>query len=278
MRASSLSDARVIALLNQYFVPVYVSNEDDADGGSAPVPEKKEYKRIYLEAVNGGLSTGTVHVYILTPDGHPFDSLHVAKACEPEQLIPLLERAIKKMKTPPGPAVVKPGVQSKPPPHAAEDLVLHLTARVLRGQGGWDYFPAENWIVLTRAEWSRFLPPGHIGPGKSWDIEKATAAKLLTYFYPMTENNETSTNRIDEEVLKGQIVPSSDGVIRVLLSGKLKMKHTFYQKDDGNFVQAGLIGFVEFDPRKQVIRSFRLITDEATYGQGAFGVAVRSVP
>src|SRR5438094_70172 len=102
MRASSLSDAKVISLLNRYFVPVYVSNEEDADGGTGPADEKAEYKRIYLEAVKAGISSGTVHVYLLTSDGHPFDSLHVAEACKPEQLVPMLERAVQKLKPRPG--------------------------------------------------------------------------------------------------------------------------------------------------------------------------------
>src|SRR5437879_2983425 len=101
MRASSLSDAKVITLLNRYFVPVYVSNDDAADWGTGPLEEKAEYQRIYVETVKAGLSSGTVHVYLLTPDGHPFDSLHVAEAYKPERLLPMLERAVQKRKTPP---------------------------------------------------------------------------------------------------------------------------------------------------------------------------------
>jgi hypothetical protein len=278
LRASSLSDAKIISLLNRYFVPVYISDEDVAASGSASAREKLEYRRIYSEALKAGLSTGTVHVYILTPDGHPLDSLHVAKASQPEQLTALLERAIEKLKPTAGPPVVKPAVQSKPPAHDAKSLVLHLTARVLKPGCAWDQFPAENWIVLPRADWAKFLPPGHIAPGKSWDIDKETAAKLLVYFYPATENNSVSTNRIEEQELKGQVLSTANGVLRVRLSGKLKMKHTFYYKDDSNVVEANLIGFVDVDQRKNTIRSFRLVTDEATYWKGTFGVAVRSVP
>jgi len=132
--------------------------------------------------------------------------------------------------------------------------------------------------VLSRAQWTKFLPPGHIGSGKSWEIDKEAAGKLLTYFYPATENNYVSTNRIDRQELKGRVIATQNGVIRVQLSGRLKMKHTFYLKEDSNFVEATLTGFLDFDPRKNTIRSFRLVTDEATYGSGTFGIAVRSVP
>ena len=131
--------------------------------------------------------------------------------------------------------------------------------------------------MLSRAEWSKFLPPGHIATGNSWDIDKDTAAKLLVYFYPATENNSVSTNRIDEQELKVAILSTSNGLLRVRLTGKLKMKHTFYYKEDSNVVNAGLIGFLDVDLRN-TIRSFRLVTDEATYWNGTFGVAVRSVP
>jgi hypothetical protein len=278
MRASSLSDAKVIALLNRYFVPVYVSREDVADWGNGPPEEKAEHQRIYLEAVKAGLSTGTVHVYILTPDGHPIDSLHVAEACKPEQLIPLLERTVQKLKPRPGDPVVKPAIQSRPPEHDADSLVLHLTARVLKPGSGWHHFPAESWIVLKRAQWTKFLPPGHIGIGKSWDIDKEAAAEVLTYFYPATENNSVPTERIEHQELHGRIISNRDGVIRVRLSGQLKMHHNFYYKEDMSVVEAALIGFLDVDPRKNTIQAFRLVTDEASYRGGTFGVAVRSVP
>jgi hypothetical protein len=278
MRASSLSDAKVITLLNRFFVPVYVSNEDYGDGGSAEPAEKAAYQRIFREAHKAGLATGTVQVYILSAEGHPLETLHVAKAYQPDQLIPLLERTVQKLKPRPGAALIKPATQSPPPKHGDDSLVLHLTARVLQAGSGWDGFPVENWIVLQRRQWTGFLPPGHIAAGKSWDIDKKAAAEVLQYFYPATENNNVSSNRLDRQELKGQVLSVRDGIVRVRLTGQLKMKHTFYQKEDTNVVDASLIGFLDFDPRKNTIRSFRLVTDEATYARGTFGVAVRSVP
>lgn len=278
MRASSLSDSRVIALLNSYFVPVYVSNEDDGAHGNGPPEERAEYRRIYVEALKADLAPSTVGVYIVTPEGHTLDALHVAEAYKPERLIPMLERAVQKLKTPSGSPLIKPAGQSMPPEHEADALVLHLTARVLKVGGAWDHFPAENWIVLTRAQWSKFLPPGPVPFGKSWDVDKDVAGLLLTYFYPATENNDVSKNHIDRLNLKGRAIFVPDGMIRVRLAGNLKMKHTFYQKEDTNSVDANLTGVLDFDPRKNVIRSFRLVTDEATYGSGTFGVAVWSVP
>src|SRR5436189_5339881 len=131
MRASSLSDAKVITLLNRFFVPVFVSSEDDAEWGTADPAERAEYQRILAEAQKSGLSSGTVHVYILTADAHVLDSMHVAEASKPEQLISVLERTVQKLKPRPGYPVVKPATVSVAPKHDADALVLHLTARVL---------------------------------------------------------------------------------------------------------------------------------------------------
>ena len=46
MRASSLSSAKVIDLLNSYFVSVFLRNQDFADGGAASAEEKSEKARI----------------------------------------------------------------------------------------------------------------------------------------------------------------------------------------------------------------------------------------
>jgi hypothetical protein len=278
MRASSFSDSKVIAFLNRYFVPVFISNEDLGDWADQPRQERDEVRRIYVEALNAGLSPSTVGIYILTPEGRTLDAVHVVKVYKPEELLPVLERAVEKLKTRPGDPVVPPATLSKPPQHEPDSLVLHLTARVLKAGSGWDAFPAENWIVLSRTQWTKFLPPGHLSPGKSWDIDKEAAAALLTYFYPATENNDISKNRIEQEVLKGRVISIKNGVIRVRLSGQLKMKHAFYHKDDANVVEAGLAGYLDLDPRNNVIRSFRLVTDEASYRNGTFAVAVRSAP
>jgi hypothetical protein len=283
MRASSLSNEKVIALLNRYFVPVYVSNEDYSKDGPASPAEKAEKERIYREALQAKLSTGTVHAYVLTPEGHPIDSLHVAAAAKPEQTIRMLERAVDKLKLTEGKPVAqpsKPSVASKGEPGS---LILHLTARVLRG-GAWGEFPAENWIVLEPAQFKKLFPNGEAGGaapvrvGDSWELDRKETAKLLTYFYPATENNDVHKNRIEQQSLKATVISVKDGVARARLDGRLRMKHSFYHKEDGNVVETKLIGLLDFEPGKLAIRSLRLVTDEATYGGGTFAVALESVP
>ena len=68
MRASSLSDAKVISLLNHYFVPVYVSNEDLRGNGCAPPEIRKEVQRIYRVSVIGRLESVFEEFYAISAE------------------------------------------------------------------------------------------------------------------------------------------------------------------------------------------------------------------
>src|SRR3712207_2932493 len=115
MRAGPLSNATVSDTLNRYFVPVYTSNEDYRDGGSAPPEERAAHQKIYRAALEKKLSAGTVHAYVLTPDGEPVDSLHVADAARGQNTLNMLRRAVERFKTPPGEALAPPRTQSVAP-------------------------------------------------------------------------------------------------------------------------------------------------------------------
>jgi len=283
----------VIDLLNTYFVPVYVSNEDLRDGGSAPATEKKEHMRIYLEAHKAKLSTGTVHVYIVAPDGHPIDSQHVATATKVEQLTAMLQRTVDRLKTPAGKALVAPCNQMRRPKTAAGDLLFHLIARNVQRQGkedvptraklgesrsgNWGAYPGENWIVLQHKECSKFLPAKEAAVGSTWELDPETAAIFFFNVTASTENNDIKTHRIDKQSLRATVLSIEKGVVRARLDGSLKMKHPFYHKDDGNFVEAKLVGFMEYETKDQRIRILNLVTDGATYGRMRFGVVMQTV-
>jgi hypothetical protein len=251
------------------------------------------------------LSVGTVHAYVLDPQGKPLDSLHVAEA-GPEHVIAMLEKTIEALKVAKGKPVVKPSPQSVAPKADADALVLHLTARYLVAKGDpqarkdidddfvplkatlgaeksgqWHALPSEDWIVLKEAQWLKLLPEKPAKVGATWDVDKETAASILTRFYPTTENNDLSTNRIVELSLKGTVVSVKDGVVKARLEGALMMKHTFYpRKEDKNMVEETLVGYVEFQQEKPRIRALRLVTETATYGgpKQHFGAALRMVP
>jgi len=267
----------VISLLNRFFVPVYAANEDYRDGGAQPAEEKAEYNRIFKEAHAAKLSVGTVHVYALSPGGRPIDSLHVATAAKTDRLIDLLERTVEKLNIREGKAVVSPVTQSAPPECASDWLVLHLTSRSLDGRGAWSDFPVEDWIVLDRNEWEKLLPRSQVQVGDSREVDKRISARLLTHFYPPTENNDVSKNRFERQSLKVTVVSIHEDEARARIEGELKMQHSFYHKEDGKVVEATVLGFIDFELSPRNIRSFQLVTEQATYGGRTFGVAVRSL-
>jgi hypothetical protein len=292
VRAVSLSNDRVISLLNQYFVPVYLSNEDFRDSGAAPPAEKAELHRIHGEGYAAKLSVGTVHAYVLAPDGHLVDSMHTVEVAKPDKLTAMLERAVQKFALQPGTPVVKP-CPPAPPSAGRDQLRLHVTARYLerhgddytlvRNAGGnWSALPGEDWLLLDRSQWSKLLPPSGAKPGDAWTIDGSLAETILTRFYPPTENNDLATNRFESVALKATLVSVTSVIARARLEGRFRLKHPFYHKEDGNHAEAGVVGFLEYEPVGGRIRSLRLVTDQASYGEAGrtqpYGVALRTVP
>jgi hypothetical protein len=275
MRTGPFSSTAVIDRLNAAFVPVYAVNEDYRGTGPAPKEEKAEYQRIYRQALDQKFSAGSVHVYVLDPKGEVIGTRHVAEAAKTKELIAFLDEMTAKVGTKPGKAVVEPKAQSAPPEHPKGSLVLHLAARGLGGGGSWDG-TAENWVVYPPDELKKLLPAGKVEAGTTWEPDAKLAARLLAHVYPVTENNDPTKNDIHEQALRGKVVAWKDGVAAARLDGRLVMRHDFYHKPDGKVVEAGLVGYVEFEPATGAVRSFRLVTDGATYGGGKFGVAVRS--
>jgi len=285
------------------------------ENASVPLEEKQALQAVFqqlhqLNKENGAagkpeLSVGTVNAYVLGPQGQPLASLHVNQA-KPKAVAEMLQRAVATLKTPAGKPLVPPSPQSVPPTAEADALVLHLVARYLvpRNQsdarkdvdddfvprqtslgeeqsGQWDALPAEDWFVLKRADWLKLLPAGKIGVGTVWDLDKELAAQLLRRFYPTSENNDPSKNRIDRQVLKATVLSVQDGKVRARIDGELKMKHTFYGgMEDDKFVEATLVGYLDFAADRSRILTLRLIADRGTYGGPAtrFGAALRSVP
>jgi hypothetical protein len=263
MRAGPLSNTNIIGLLNQYFVPVYVVNEDYARKGPAPAEEKSELQRIFKEGHAAKKSVGSVHVYILNADGKLIDSMHVAEAAKPKVLTAMLQKTVTELSLRPGAPVAKVQPQSAPPVCEEDSLLLHLVSRSVDGRGAWTDFPVENWIVLTADEQKALM-------AEQPDV--GVLQKVLTHFYPATENNNVSKNRFADFSATTKRSGS-----QVQLSGRFKMAHSFYHKDDGKAVEADFIGFAEYDGATGKIAKLQLTTRDARYNGGKFAVAVRSI-
>jgi hypothetical protein len=257
----------VISLLNHYFLPVYSSNEETDRTGKAAAAEKAEINRIYQEQLRSTGVVGNVFVYILSPDGHPVDGLDIGRATQPPIVIQRLERTVRTLNLAPGEPVVNPVRGPAPPACLPDSLVLHLVARGFRN-GSWREFPGENWIVLTHSEWTRLLPAVAVRAGTSWNLDKDLTTKLLTGFYPPTEDTTSSErNRFDQESLTATMLSAQKGITRVRIEGSLNMKRTFYPNHaDNNFVNAALLGFMDFETDRPRIDMLKLVTTKATYG------------
>ena len=277
MRTGPFSQTEVIDRLNSSFVPVYVVNEDYRDGGPAPNEERAEMKRIYREALASGFSAGTVHVYLLAPDGKTIAGMHVAEAAQTPKLVTLLDKWISRLQVKPGKPLVPPIPQSTAPKCETGALLLHLTARPLSGGGSWNGV-SENWITYGPDEVKGWLPTATVRPGQTWNPDSDLVTRTLLHVYPVTENNDVLTNKVQEQRMTATVLSVSNGVALARLDGRLRMKHSFYHKEDGNVVDANLVGYIEFDTERRHIRKLRLATDTAAYGGGTFAVAIRSVP
>jgi hypothetical protein len=284
MRAGPLSNDNVISLLNAHYVPVFISNEDYDKKGQASAEEKKEWQRIYLEFANRKLGTGSVHVYLLGPDGHALEGLGVVKATnEKGRLAALLEKWAKELKVPAGGPVVAPKCVSAPtrPAKDGDSLVLHL---VSRGEntgpegGSWREFPAENYLELSREQSRKLLPPEgvQVKAGAAWDVDKDAAATFLRYFYPQAEDTtDAPLTTIERQSLKAKVLDVKDGVARARLEGDLAMKRPFYPgRPDPGTVEASILGFMSWDTKSGRVTSFEMVTDKAMYQKKPFGVAV----
>jgi hypothetical protein len=281
MRAGPLSKKTVSDTLNRFFVPVYTSNEDYQGDGPAPKEERAAYQKIYRAALEKKLSAGTVHAYVLSPQGEVVDSLHVADAARGDNTLKMLNRAIERFHPQPGEPVVKPRTQSVPPAAPQGGLVLHLTARAQGtnpSDDSWHAYPSEDWIVLMPDDVAKFLPPsGKPAAGSSWDIDRDAATKVLTHFYPQTENNDVSKNRIERIALKATTVSAEGGVVRARLDGDLRMRHPFYHKDTPDMVDAAVVGYVDFDAAGRSVKQLKLTTTRATSQDRPFDVGVEAV-
>jgi hypothetical protein len=296
MRGSALSNLWAIDLLNRYYVPVYISTaEYDGKSSRVPAEEQAEYRRIIREIHQAKLPSGLQLAAVLTPDGRPVDTMAGCHAAIASNLIDLLTWNSAMMDSPGGDTLIAPRPQSRPPQAAADAVVLHLTARYLKRQGServpcrvkfgednsgnWNTCPAENWIVLDRAQCTKLLPAGPVQLGVSWSLDPDLVDYLLRHFYPPTEDNDLAKNRIDRSSLRATVTRVSGDRVRARLEGELRMRHCFYpNRDEDRFVDASVLGYLDFEPGSQRIRSLQLCTPQATYGTDEFGVAVRSVP
>jgi hypothetical protein len=262
-------------MLNSYFVPVYASNEKYWKGGVNP-EEAAALRTITTESINKNLGYGDVHVFLVGPDGHVRSSIGVVRATQNDNLKKFLEAAVRDWNLTAGAPVMKPRAQSRPPGNApAGSLVLHGTSRGSR-EGDWREFPAENWIVLTPDDTRKLLPPAGAKAGTQWEVDKAVAHKLLTMFYPQTEDTDsTDRNQFDEYWIKGKVISVTNGAVTARLDSQLQMRRSFYPgRKNLEPINAEILGFLKFSTGN--VEALELSTVKATFSQEPFDAGLRS--
>src|SRR5436853_247196 len=106
--------AAVITILLSGSVRADASTEA-CESPKVTAEERKALREIQDECFANHTSVGTVHVYILNPDGHAVDSSHVAAVTETKRLLAVLQRNLDKLGTKHGEPVVEPKRQSVAP-------------------------------------------------------------------------------------------------------------------------------------------------------------------
>jgi hypothetical protein len=272
----------VIKLLNDYFVNINITNERFVVGGDA-TPEEKDarariMREVFLAGQNSPVRASDAALYILDEKGKIVDALKLPECLNNDKVVELLEKCRQKLNVAAGPPIVEPRPQSVAPKADPRDLILHLTARYIPGGGTWKQLPSEDWIVLKPKEWSKLLPAADAKLNDSWNIDNELVVKILSNVYPPTSNRDPSQNTIEKPAMKATVVSQANGSMRIRLDSNLRMKHRFLPvKDDDNYVDAQLVGYVDVDLTAKKIRSVRLVTENGTYAKDNFAVAIRDV-
>lgn len=256
MRASSLSNVRVIELVSRYFVPVWVSR-DNYQLGTRPAAEWLELRRLDRETKQRGLKGGTVCVYVMAADGTVLATLPVHQAHDPKNLVPFLQQIIDKEKLAPrNPEAVQASAVPRKPvaPKTKGGVVLHVRTKNEGARKG--YGVSEDWVQLTAEEWKALLPAKDAKAGATRKVPDKVADKLFQYFYPPGPNWKIKDSTIKERSLTATLISATDKEVRVGLRGSVTVSHPFGDKDTPGEVTAKVVGVLHYDPAKKTLTSF----------------------
>jgi hypothetical protein len=268
MRAGPLSDDKIIKILNRYFVPFYTSYEDyeKAEGGVSK-EESTVFNGLMKRFYDAKFETGLVFVYVFNANLVPLGTLHVAKAQFPDVLEKFLSDFVSRLHITGGEPSFKPRPQSVPPPAGKDSLVLHV---FIRGITIEPKFPHEDWIVLSRDELRRLLPPPS-SAGHPWRLDEQVAAKFGGRLHPTLEwldNHDGYTVKIDRLNLQAAPVASSGEFKIARIEGKLRMLRTaFSYAPEKSHVSANLSGYLKYNDR--TVLSLEIAVQDAFYGDGS---------
>jgi hypothetical protein len=265
MRASSLSQPSIIALLKEQFVPVWLSVDDYALPAKSKA-DHEEWQRIYRASLDRRLTAGSVCVYIVAPSGEPIATMHVAEAAQPEKLLPMLQKVVRDRGLPPRSpeaiaAFARRAAATARPPAVPKPYLQVWTRHVGTDEG---LGITEDRVTLTAAQWRALAPPVGARVGDRWEIPPAVRDRIYAYFFPPVGNYHASDSKVRRASLTATVDAASPDELTLSLRGDLEMDHRREKNNDGSLT-ARVRGEARYDSLRQVFTLFRLASEEAHF-------------
>jgi len=284
MRVSSLSDSRILEMINDFYIPVSLSRDRYQ---SEPLGDKDLaiLETVDYQSEQRGLDRGRVCVYILDSEGDVLDSLRVERALDPEELLPFLGSVV--VKANPTRATRtellarRESLQEEPANRfdspGNQDVILHVATRYEKRRADWGI--SEDWIKLSRQEWKSWirLDP-NLQVGDSWSASTEATERLLSHFYPPTSVWDVREGQIREEILVATLIERGPTEWVIRLQGTLSLSYPFRFEDGGapGSLTTDIVGYLRYQPETDSIASFKMISTNANYEFVFRGIVDRS--
>ncbi len=266
MRVSSLSDDRVIELLNRYYLPTWVSRDRYQLSGPDKA-EQAELQRIDRQRHDRGLEGGTVTVHILSSDGSVVAALPVQKASKPAELVAFLKEYAEREKVKQRRLIPskKPLIAWKDQQKPKTDGGVLVDVWTRFDDGSTNRGLSADTVELTAKEWSQFLPAKPAEVGQSWKVADAVADKLFAFCYPPLPNWDSRQAKVIESTLTVSVDSLKGAEAHLKLAGRFVLSYPATGKPTDGKVTAQVIGLATIDISKGVIKDLKSIATEASY-------------
>lgn len=263
-------------------------------GDPLPPPVRSDedlalYRSIQEQEKRKGLEDprGPVRGVLLAPDGTVLDSFHVMEIHYTGDFRRRLEALADDLQVPTGPPVASAGAGR--PALGPGDLLLRLTSRFLttteEAEALRPYFdgrtetglnglllrievPAEQWLVLSREDWSALAP----GADGAVQVPPALRDRLLIELVPPTETYVLLRNRLQEATLTGAVVEDDGDLVRIRFAGSTRVLHPWWgawwkkpDPSDRRYAEASVSGYAHYRRSTGTFEDLALATEGGRY-------------